>query len=54
VVLLSGAGLLIKTMARIHGIDLGFRTEHVLMLRVPGSARGRVRNLRGEWRRWRE
>ncbi|HWJ41603.1 MAG TPA: FtsX-like permease family protein, partial [Candidatus Limnocylindrales bacterium] len=35
VVLLAGAGLLIKTMDRIRAIDLGFRPERLLILRVP-------------------
>ncbi len=35
VVLLSGAGLLIKTLDRIRSIDLGFRPERLLVLRVP-------------------
>jgi putative ABC transport system permease protein len=35
VVLLCGAGLLIKTLDRIRAIDLGFRPEKLLILRVP-------------------
>lgn len=35
VILLSGAGLLIKTLERIRAIDLGFRPEKLLVLRVP-------------------
>lgn len=35
VVLLSGAGLLLKTLEQIRTIDLGFRPDHVLYLRVP-------------------
>ena len=38
VVLLSGAGLLIKTLDRIRSIDLGFRPERLLVLRVPPVA----------------
>ena len=38
VVLLSGAGLLIKTLDRIRSIDLGFRPERLLVLRVPPAA----------------
>jgi putative ABC transport system permease protein len=38
VLLLSGAGLLIKTLDRIRSIDLGFRPEHLLVLRVPPAA----------------
>jgi len=33
--LLSGAGLLLKTLDRIRSIDLGFRPENILALRVP-------------------
>lgn len=35
VTLLAGAGLLVKTMARIDAIDPGFRADHLLTLRVP-------------------
>jgi predicted permease len=35
VVLLAGAGLLGKTLDRIRAIDLGFRPEKLLVLRVP-------------------
>jgi putative ABC transport system permease protein len=35
VVLLSGAGLLVKTLEKIRAIDLGFRPEKLLILRVP-------------------
>jgi len=35
VILLSGAGLLLKTLDRIRSIDLGFRPENLLVLRVP-------------------
>jgi len=41
VVLLAGAGLLIKTLDRIRSIDLGFRPERLLILRVP-SPRGDI------------
>jgi putative ABC transport system permease protein len=41
VVLLAGAGLLIKTLERIRSIDLGFRPERLLILRVP-SPRGDI------------
>jgi predicted permease len=41
VVLLAGAGLLIKTLERIRAIDLGFRPEKLLILRVP-APRGEV------------
>jgi putative ABC transport system permease protein len=35
VTLLAGAGLLLKTMARISVIDPGFRSDHLLALRAP-------------------
>ncbi len=35
VVLLAGAGLLLKTMERINDIDPGVRFDHILALRVP-------------------
>jgi predicted permease len=35
VVLLTSAGLLLKTMNHIREIDLGFRAENILVLRVP-------------------
>ena len=35
VVLLSSAGLLLKTMAHIENIDVGFRPENVLVMRLP-------------------
>ncbi len=35
VVLLAGAGLLLKTLDQIGAIDLGFRAENLLILRVP-------------------
>jgi predicted permease len=35
--LLIGAGLLIKTLARLRGVDLGCRTENVLTLSIPPS-----------------
>jgi predicted permease len=34
IVLLTGAGLMLKTMAKLHGIDLGFRPDHLLTLRT--------------------
>jgi predicted permease len=34
-VLLTGAGLMIETMARLRAIDLGFRADHLLTLRTP-------------------
>ena len=34
-VLLTGAGLMIETMARLRAIDLGFRPDHLLTLRTP-------------------
>ncbi len=35
VVLLSSAGLLLKTMAHIENIDLGFQPKNILVLRLP-------------------
>jgi putative ABC transport system permease protein len=35
VTLLTGAGLLVKTMANINAIDPGFRSDHLLALRAP-------------------
>jgi predicted permease len=35
VVLLSAAGLLLKTMAHIQNIDLGFQPKNILVLRLP-------------------
>jgi putative ABC transport system permease protein len=34
-VLLTGAGLMIQTMAKLRAIDLGFRSGHMLTLRTP-------------------
>jgi putative ABC transport system permease protein len=38
-VLLTGAGLMLKTMVKLHGIDVGFRPDHLLTLRttLPGQ-----------------
>jgi predicted permease len=33
-VLLTGAGLMLKTMAKLHAIDVGFRPDHMLTLRT--------------------
>jgi len=33
-VLLTGAGLMLKTMAKLHAIDIGFRPDHMLTLRT--------------------
>jgi putative ABC transport system permease protein len=33
-VLLTGAGLMIETMAKLRGVDLGFRSEHLLTMRT--------------------
>jgi predicted permease len=35
VMLLAGAGLLIKTLQRIHAVDLGYHPGHVVALRLP-------------------
>jgi putative ABC transport system permease protein len=35
VVLLAGAGLLLKSLDQIRTVDLGFRADHLLILRVP-------------------
>jgi putative ABC transport system permease protein len=34
-VLLTGAGLMIQTMAKLRAIDLGFRSDHMLTMRTP-------------------
>ena len=41
VMLLAGAGLLMKTLERIRAIDLGFRPDRLLVLRVP-APRGEI------------
>ena len=33
-VLLTGAGLMLRTMANLRGIELGFRPDHLLTLRT--------------------
>ena len=35
VMLLAGAGLLIKTLERMRDVDLGFRPDHMLAMRLP-------------------
>jgi predicted permease len=34
-VMLTGAGLMIETMAKLRAVDLGFRPDHLLTLRTP-------------------
>jgi predicted permease len=34
-VLLTGAGLMIQTMAKLRAIDIGFRSDHMLTMRTP-------------------
>jgi putative ABC transport system permease protein len=36
VVLLTGAGLLVKSLMALHGVDLGFRPDNVLVARATG------------------
>ncbi|HWR51742.1 MAG TPA: ABC transporter permease [Bryobacteraceae bacterium] len=40
-VLLIGAGLLMQTFLRLRGVDVGFRTDNILTLRIPASERYR-------------
>ena len=52
-VLLDGAGLLLESFRRVSNVDLGFRTEHALTMRLQLSKRGypdgnRVRAFREE------
>jgi hypothetical protein len=52
-VLLAGAGLLMESFRRVSNVDLGFRKEHVLTMRLQLSKRGypdgqRVRAFREE------
>jgi putative ABC transport system permease protein len=34
-VLLTGAGLLVRTLSKLHSVDVGVRTDHVLALELP-------------------
>jgi predicted permease len=36
VVLLTGAGLLVKTLFALHGVELGYQADHVLVARATG------------------
>ncbi len=40
-VLLTGAGLMIQTMARLRAIDLGFRPDHLLTMRTAFGPKGK-------------
>jgi predicted permease len=45
VVLLSGAGLLVKSFAALQNVDLGYRPENVLVMRATGPGSVRDANL---------
>ncbi len=41
-VLLAGAGMLLKTLLALQGVETGFDTRHVLAMNVPATAYGRT------------
>ena len=43
-VLLTGAGLLLRTLSRLHSVDTGVRAENVLTLELPGPRTNRGPN----------
>jgi putative ABC transport system permease protein len=47
IVLLAGAGLMIRTLNRLTSVDLGFKTDHVLgaRLEIPGALRDDARRI---------
>jgi putative ABC transport system permease protein len=53
VVLLSGAGLMLRTMQSLNAVDPGFRSDNVLTLRLQGSVRDTL-GQRAAWRVLRE
>ena len=51
VVLLAGAGLMVRTMAQLSGVNLGLNPGHVLTMRVPLSG-DRYKEPRGQAEFW--